>query len=299
MQPFPASTKRNLNLDIRIPIGNTVFNILYINYEAPRPLWHYKLHSHSSYELHFVPSGKGTLDSLDRKYDISPGTLYLTGPGVYHSQTADNSDPMNEFCLNFEIKEIRTDRSKNKTYQEKEIENILQVFQNTTFWIGHDESDNNIFCFLNIFSEFENNMIGHNVYIKSLVTQILINTVRLLSDEKESECLIPKKNLVDSRRYIVDDYFKDIEDTLTAKQLANRIGTSVRQLQRILISYYGMTFHEKLLQTRMEVAKKLLMENLKIQEVAAKTGYENSNYFSTVFKNYFNMSPSAFKYKNS
>ena len=92
------------DLNIKIPMGNMTINIFYISYEPSRPNWSVKNHSHSIYELHFIPSGKGILQAFDKEYNIIPETFYLTGPGIIHGQKADIEDPMCEYCINFEIK---------------------------------------------------------------------------------------------------------------------------------------------------------------------------------------------------
>jgi mannose-6-phosphate isomerase-like protein (cupin superfamily) len=81
-----------------------MINVLTINYEPPVAGWSYGHHSHSGYEFHFIPQGKGVLEVGDRAFDIVPSTVYLTGPGVYHKQTADLSDPMSEYCINLELR---------------------------------------------------------------------------------------------------------------------------------------------------------------------------------------------------
>lgn len=57
----------------------------------------------------------------------------------------------------------------------------------------------------------------------------------------------------------------------------------------------GTTPSIYLLEKRMEMARQLLLnDNCSIAEVADKTGYTDSNYFSTVFKKYYGVSPKNF-----
>lgn len=57
----------------------------------------------------------------------------------------------------------------------------------------------------------------------------------------------------------------------------------------------GMAFSQFVTQERMEVAKKLLLEDRQIQEIAESLGYEERRYFTDVFKKYTQMTPSEFK----
>ena len=125
------------DLNIKIPMGNMTINIFYISFEPPRPNWGFTNHSHSTYELHFIPSGKGILQAFDKKYDIIPDTFYLTGPGVIHQQKADMEDPMCEYCINFEIKISKRNIKKSDIYLKEEIDDIIKTLLNTNFWFGN------------------------------------------------------------------------------------------------------------------------------------------------------------------
>ncbi|MEZ0537597.1 AraC family transcriptional regulator [Caldicellulosiruptoraceae bacterium PP1] len=286
------------NVDIKISLGNIIINILLISYEAPRPTWGYKNHFHSGYELHFIPSGNGILKVFNNQYKIEPGTFYLTGPNVYHEQIADDKNPMSEFCINFEIKLSKSYYKKNEPEIPNEINTIFETLKNTSFWFGIDEFSS-ISLFENIFFEFENNLIGYYTYIKSLLTQIIINAVRCFSSNKKSSYHIPQKILNDARRRVVDDFFRNFDKNISAKELAEMIGVTQRQLSRIMQSYYSMTFKEKLNLTRLEEAKNLLIStNMPIKDIADKTGFNSLSYFVRVFNRYYNISPKEFRIKS-
>ena len=82
--------------------------------------------------------------------------------------------------------------------------------------------------------------------------------------------------------------------------LAKEISVSTKQLNRILIGYYSMTFEKKLLNRRLLEAKKLLVqEDLNIEEVAEIAGFSSTSYFSKVFKENIGIAPSAYKNKEN
>ncbi len=60
----------------------------------------------------------------------------------------------------------------------------------------------------------------------------------------------------------------------------------------------GKTFIEYLTELRMKRAIELMQQPSKmVYEIAEETGYQNSTYFSTVFKKYYGMSPKEYKMK--
>lgn len=294
-----VESKRYMDLDIKIPVGNMIINVLYINYEAPKPSWGFSAHSHSSYELHIIPTGEGILHAFNKDFIITPGNLYLTGPGIVHEQKADKLNPMCEYCINFEVDLLNRKRRKSDNYIQNEINLIFQTIMNTQFWYGSDEFSSSE-LFEKIMMEFEGNMMGYYTYIQSLILQIILNAIRGFAVNKISNYHIPLKILNDSRRFIVDDYFKDFCKPLSTKELAYKIGTSVRQLNRIMRNYYSMSFQEKLTFTRLEQAKELLRNsNLSIGEISENTGFSNSNYFCIVFTKHNNSSPSSYRKKHN
>ncbi|WP_310185716.1 helix-turn-helix domain-containing protein [Bacillus sp. 3255] len=276
-------------------MGNMLINILYINYEPPVPSWYYGNHCHSSYELHFIPKGRGLLRVSHQQFQIEPGIFYVTGPGVYHEQLADRDDPMSEYCINFEIK-IRSGRqTKGSTYLQSEIDEVLRTLTNTRFWFGKDEF-RTVLLFESILKEFEMQYLGYYTVVQSLVSQIIMNAVRSFTQHKKSNYYIPLKIPDDSRRYIADTYFDDPSQELTPEALAGKIGVSVRQLERIMKQYYGVTFKEKLLETRLELAKHLLRSGeLPIHLIAERTGFRSASYFSKTFREQVSLTPQQYR----
>ena len=59
---------------------------------------------------------------------------------------------------------------------------------------------------------------------------------------------------------------------------------------------YGKTFNDYLTSMRIDMAKTLLSTtNLSVNEISGKAGYENVNYFFTLFKKYTSLSPQQFR----
>ena len=79
---------------------------------------------------------------------------------------------------------------------------------------------------------------------------------------------------------------------ITNQFLAEHFGFVGSYLGSIFKSYYEVTPIEYVVQKRMDEGKKLLETGeMKIKEVAAWLGYEDSLYFSKVFKRVIGMSP--------
>lgn len=285
------------DLDFRISLGAAQINVLCINYEAPIPEWEYELHSHSSYELHFIPRGKGELRVGRERYQIGPGALYLTGPGVFHEQKADRLDPMSEFCLNIEVLPPKPPARDLPARLLEEQDAMLAVLKETTFWFGSDRFST-VPLFEEIFAEMEQGRLGSYARIQSLMALIVINALRNFAPRKAGSSELPRKGLHESRRFLIDRYFDQAEGP-SREELASLVGTSVRQLNRILVEYYGMSFLEKLNYGRLQKAADLLQtSSLSILEISDQLGFSNQGYFSSRFKERYGCTPTRFRKKS-
>ena len=97
--------------------------------------------------------------------------------------------------------------------------------------------------------------------------------------------------LHDARAIMRDEYAHD----LSLDEVASRIATSRRQLQRIFAELAGTGFREELAAIRMDRAAELLHSPLPIGEVARRVGYRQSAQFAKAFRAHHGMLPSAYR----
>ena len=90
----------------------------------------------------------------------------------------------------------------------------------------------------------------------------------------------------------LDEMFRT---NITNQLLAARFGFVPSYIVRIFKTYYGLTPMDYLVKTRIDESKFLLTNSsLKIKEVANEVGYEDSLYFSKVFKKITGVSPKEY-----
>ena len=79
-------------------------------------------------------------------------------------------------------------------------------------------------------------------------------------------------------------------------EASRHVGRNASYISRLIRECTGKSFTQILTDKRMQEAKKLLKEtNLKVNEVAERTGYMNVRYFTRIFKAAMNMSPSDYR----
>ena len=97
--------------------------------------------------------------------------------------------------------------------------------------------------------------------------------------------------LHDAREIMREEY----ADDLSLDDVAGRIATSRRQLQRVFAEIGGTGFREELAAIRMERAAELLHGPLPIGEVARRVGYRQSAQFAKAFRAHHGVVPSMYR----
>ncbi|MGE7823897.1 response regulator [Paenibacillus sp. NPDC093718] len=87
----------------------------------------------------------------------------------------------------------------------------------------------------------------------------------------------------------------NLDQDLSISTCAKAVHLSPSYFAGLFKKVTGMAFSQFVTQERMEVAKRLLLEDRQIQEIAELLGYVERRYFTDVFKKYTQMTPSEFK----
>lgn len=245
-------------------------------------------HSHGAncFEIHYIPTGYGILHSNDRDYDITPNTLYVTGPFVEHSQTPHPENPMQEYCVYFRL---------DKSVSAKTNTPILNAFTSKHFYFCQD-TQNIVLLLRNLFSELFQRSIGYERQIELYLAQLIILLVR----NYHNIPTVPSGQIhfgdTENKTLLIEEYFLYEYKNLTLNDLAKRLALSSRQTQRLLLQYYNKTFQQKKTESRMSAAAILLLDKEKsITSISDMLGYSSPEYFSNAFKSYYKKSPREYR----
>ncbi len=264
--------------------------INYRNFSEPLPM-----HSHGkkTYELHYVTHGSGHVILENERYPLSSGSIYITGPKIQHEQIPDANDTLTEFGCFLLLDKV----GKNSP--------LLDIFLKHPDYIG-EASREISYLTKKILSERKNPGLGSDIIIPLLLSELLLEWIRLMSPDKhihfQNEESSPEENFHMSflsernMQLLIDEAFLLEHATITLKRLATIIGLSNRQTQRFLEKTYDKSFTTKKLEARMAAAKTLLSNStLSITEISDKTGYSSIEHFSNTFKKYHGVSPSEYR----
>ena len=103
-----------------------------------------------------------------------------------------------------------------------------------------------------------------------------------------------------SRTALYEDATRLVEaeygEELNLSDVARRIATSRRQLQRIYAEIGRTTFRDQLTRVRMQRAAELLSTNgHTVREVAGRVGYRQPAQFAKAFRSHHGLSPSEYR----
>tara|TARA_R110002050_G_scaffold261610_2_gene401814 strand:- start:1473 stop:2075 length:603 start_codon:yes stop_codon:yes gene_type:complete len=147
-------------------------------------------------------------------------------------------------------------------------------------------------------SLFENlikeSKLNDNLSEKSIILGInylLLHLTRLASDLEYNKKTKPTTILKFSKLVT-----ESISKNLTVKEYANQLHLTVEKLNELCKESYGQNPKKIILEKKMTEAKRLLhFTDLSVKEIAFQLGFEDSSYFSRIFKQKTKLSPSDFK----
>lgn len=274
------------DMDIHFTMDNIQIHALNIVFERFTRTIPSHSHGNGCYEIHYIPFGRGKLITDEQYYDITPNTLYVTGPHVEHAQTPIQSDPMQEYCVYLKIRTASQLQKKSP---------VINAFTSMPFWLGEDTQGVHSLM-KQLFEELDHCYTGYQNQVRLLLSQLLIYMVRNYEQRRISQTSFSPHNMSESKSIIIEEYFLYEYQSLSLDVLAAKLNLSTRQTQRLLMEYYGKTFQQKKAEARMSVAAILLSDKARsITSIAEDLGYSSIEHFSSAFRNFYQTSPREYR----
>ena len=279
--------------DIRFRAGGYWISLNSCSYEPPRRPWAIPLHSHNSYEIHFIHSGRGAFRTPDGDFPVHGGCVVVTGPGALHAQISGEADAMDEYCMNVSLQPARTHADSD---DDAALRQLFDTWTQHPFFIGGPmdaAAESRALLW-----EAQHRAPGRTARLCALTLSLLILAARLVEKEPNNNAAAPDlgAHAGMNRKRVMDQYFRQYRGCIDANHLAELLFISRRQLNRVVQACYGMTFTEKLNQLRCEYARQLLRTtNRSVADIAAECGFSSTQYFYRVFAQAYGTTPAALR----
>lgn len=226
--------------------------------------------------IEYVISGKGYITSKNSTCVVNSGDTYILHEGDDHNYYSDTSTPMDKIWIN--VKGVLA-REIIKIYHLEDI--ILFKNINSEKWIReiHD------IC--------KNTKDPHE--IQSKVSAMFLNYVQFLAEQYT--ITQSKVDFLDDMRTFIDLH---IQDNITLEQLSAISQKSPDHTIRLFKNKFGVTPHQYILKSKLQLAKSLLRStNKSIDEIATDLNFCDISHFSNIFLKNTGMRPIEYKKKNN
>lgn len=272
--------------DDLIPAGQN-FNIVKHTRFIPVPL-----HTHNFIELNYIYSGTCTEYIDNRKVTLTKGQICLIDTSVPHSIDNTTED---DIIINILVKkDYFIQQLTQETFKSSIVfDFILSALSETQ---SHDqyivfknnEYDQIRLIIDQILYEYFENRIGNNKIIENLIAILFTLLVRNFEYDTNKKEKKSKDQIVALLKYI-DKNFMD----LTLPKLAQQFNYTSSYLSTLLKRETGKNFSQLILEKKLNQAEFLLQNtNKSIQECARESGFSNTTYFYSKYKEYFLKMPS-------
>lgn len=281
---------------IRAAIGGLEFDFWFDKGFAPIGQHHaIESHNHSLFELHFILSGSGTLYVDQREQPLMPNTWHLIGPGTYHAIRQHRHDPLVRSYIQFSCHPSKPRKMRRDRDNEEESATIAAILSRLTY-VTHKDASRHIQWIADIHHEFRRQRIGYMTRIRCLLTLVVLDVIRETEPGARIGYLPPSESKDDLRGAEIDRFFDQYSEPLTIGDLARTLNLSTKQTNRVILEQYGTTFKQKLLDTRIEEAKRLLATtDLAVQDISERVGYALHRSFVHVFKRKTGQTPIEYR----
>ena len=253
-------------------------------------------HRHSFFEILYVFSGS-CINTIDGKIQkLGEGSICIIPPSVDHS-IAVNEDA--GLVLNFIVRSSTFNQSFTELLDSNDIlatffNEIIYSNKYRKYLLFHTGDalvlKNIALAMFDTYhskgSYYNRIMNGYFMVLMGTLLQSNESTVEYPESYFEKYDIVPK----------LLDYIKNHAGSVTLEDCAKRFHFSQRYLGRLVKKATGFTFPQYLTHAKMEIAKKMLLQNdISLEKIATMLGYNDSSYFIRVFKKEFGRTPSDYR----
>ncbi len=253
-------------------------------YHEPGPIL--KKHWHEELMIFYIQQGTALIHCNAQAIPVGPGDLVITNCNDFHYQ---------ENCCNHLIESfLLVDLScllspKEDVCQTKYLAPLMENRLRFQHKIAGDTGLAN--QLLELIREFEQKRPGYELIVKAGLYRILALLVQSYTVPVAAEIKNRPHNQLRPVIHYVEAHY---DQKITLNELADMANISPHHFCRLFKSMTGMSPIAYVNFLRINAAMNLLQQgHLSVSEVAVAVGFNDSNYFSRLFKQYKKLSPTA------
>lgn len=248
----------------------------------PSPTWHHERPSDfwknkgGVYVIEHVLEGRGHIECDDKKYTVEAGDFYMLTRFHAHRYYSDPDYPCRKIWVNL-----------TGPFMVSLTEGLGLT---DGVYVMHGDSPERIRKIHDLLCSFDSLPAEHILdNIAIILTDILLSV-----NLKRRAQLKPQSSIADIKKYI------DSEVNIGANldDVCAKFGVSKSYAIATFKKTYGVTLYSYMLDKKMEIAKKLLQNGVRLTNIASMLGYSCTQSFAHTFKKATGMSPSEYRGDN-
>lgn len=239
--------------------------------------------SHDFWEIVCVTDGKVAVTADNDVYTLGSGQMIFHKPMEFHRIRSEGGTSPTVYIFSFAASDMPAMKTRVYAMDDEKIDIVKKLMAQRAAIFGNAHKSGK----LDIQPDKE---LEARMFIKRLEYLVLSAIVT-----GETEELKEKSRGAQSYRIIVEAMKNNLDKSISVKDIAEMCNMSVSNVKRVFTKYSGMGVIEYFNRLKVDRAKKLLSEGLSIKETSLRLGFENQNYFSTMFKRIDGISPGKYK----
>jgi AraC-like DNA-binding protein len=252
-------------------------------------------HFHDHYELYYLCEGERMYFVHDRSYRVKAGDLVLIDRQVLH-KTSDTGMPDHERIV------IYVQHEWLETAYPEDITLLTSPFKNDVpvLSLPVQQLPGLKRVIDEMVEELHQQPVGCAIRLRHAIIEVMLMAARALSLEGSSPPEAEPESPLHMKMIKVVQYLNDhYTDVLSLTAIAQQFAISSYYFSRIFKSTTGFAFSEYINLIRLKEAQRLLREtDLKITDIALKTGFDNFSHFGKAFKKMAGVPPRAYRDAN-
>ena len=283
---MPERNKRYACLSLQRDIEIThLISLFYL--KCPRN-FAFSGEAHDFWELVYIDQGQILVTAGEKQYLLKAGELAFHKPGEFHALHAFDESSANLIIASFICRNscMRYFEHRFTSLNVREREYLYEALRKSEGVLDNGMA-----------SEFDRKIpFGELQIIRSNMELLLVHLIRRSESTGIQERIESYIQMTHTRQTAeqVNAYLEArLSENLTLERIADDLGYSVSQMKKLYRRQTGRGIIDTFITMKMEEARRQLLDGrLNISQIAASLGYENPAYFSRLFRQRFDMSPS-------
>lgn len=245
--------------------------------------------NHNFWEAVYVMDGRVGVSGDERVYELGGGEMVFHKPMEFHKIWAISGTQPHVFTMSFFASGSRMAEFENGVYrlsylQKQAMEDVISLFRRQA--AGISWSDNR--------RDFLENWKGDSLY-SQLAANAVERLLLLILAEQTKGAAPDETEQARLYRTIVGVLESHIESWIGVEEVARLCASSVSSVKRVFRKYANHGIHKYFLKMKLIRAVTMLEEGYPVQDIGARLGFNNPNYFSMVFKRETGFSPTQYR----